>query len=189
MSDITTLPLPKDRNLYFCDQVEQDTIETLTKDIISINEHDTLLTRLYDVYDLEYKPKPINLYIDSYGGSVYQIFGLVSVIDKSETPIHTYVTGTAMSSGFIMLIAGHKRFSYKYSTVMLHQLGSGVWGSLKELEDHVDEMKRLQGIMDLIISDKTKITKTKLKEIRTSKIDWFLNSEQALEWGCVDEII
>ena len=189
MSDITSLPLPKERNLYFCDQVDQDTIETITKDIISINDNDTFLTRLYDVYDLEYKPKPINIYIDSYDGQVYQILGLTAIMEKSETPVHTYVTGAAMSAGFVMLISGHKRFAHKYSTVMLHQLSAEVWGTLKEMEDQVDEYKRLQGILESLILDKTKISKSKLKELKTGKIDWYMNASDAMEFGCIDQII
>ena len=189
MSDITTLPLPKERNLYFSTGVDEETIATLSKDIIAINEHDSLLSRLYDVYDFDYKPKPINIYIDSYGGQVYQVLGLISIMEKSESPIHTYCTGTAMSAGFIMLISGHKRFAHKYSTIMLHQLSTGTWGMLKEIEDHVVEMKRLQAVLDSIILEKTKVTRAQLKTIYTEKLDWYLTSPEALEFGMIDEIV
>ena len=104
------LPVPLGRNLYLPKQVTQESMHELTKAILSINEDDETLQKLYEVYGLSYTPKPINIYIDSYGGAVYQCFGLLGVIGKSATPIHTIVTGAAMSCGFLILICGHKRF-------------------------------------------------------------------------------
>ena len=112
----TNLPLPKERNIYFTRQVDQSSIGDLTKQIIEINEDDKHLRKLYDVYGIDYTAKPINIYIDSYGGAVYQCFGLISVMERSKTPIHTIVTGCAMSCGFMILISGHKRFAHKLST-------------------------------------------------------------------------
>lgn len=189
MSEITSLPLPKERNLYFHQGVDEDTVGELTKNIISINENDDLISRIYDAYDLDYKPKPIKVYIDSYGGQVNQILGLVSIFEASETPIHTIVTGVAMSAGMIMSISGHKRFAHARSTIMIHQLSAGAWGTLTDVEEFVEEMKRLQDKMESVIVEKTKIPKTKLKEIRDRKIDWYLDANQALELGLIDEII
>ena len=91
------LPLPKNRNLYLAKQVDQASMNSLTKSILEINENDEYLSKLYAVHDLDYKPRPIKLYIDSYGGAVYQCFGLLGVMEKSNTPVHTIVTGAAMS--------------------------------------------------------------------------------------------
>jgi ATP-dependent Clp protease, protease subunit len=188
MADLN-LPLPKERNLYFTKQVNQESIADLTKSIIEINEDDSHLKKIYNVYDIEYKPKPIKIYIDSYGGSVYQCFGLLSVMDKSKTPIHTIVTGCAMSCGFMMLISGHKRFAHKLSTPLYHQVSTGFWGKLKDMEEDIAETRRLQNKIEEITLDRTKISKKKLKEVYDGKVDWFMDAEQALELGVVDEII
>src|ERR1017187_1566959 len=111
-----TLKLPKSRELFFIKQVDQSSIGELTKAIIEINQDDEHLKKLYSVYNLEYRPDPIKIFLDSYGGQVYQCFGLLSVIERSQTPIHTIVTGCAMSCGFMILICGHKRFAHKLST-------------------------------------------------------------------------
>ena len=183
------LDLPKDRNLYFTKQVDQTTIGDLTQKIIEINEDDIKLGKLYSVYDIEYTPKPIKIYIDSYGGSVYQCFGLLSIIENSKTPIWTIVTGCAMSCGFMMLICGHKRFAHKLSTPLYHQVSSGGWGTLKELEQNLEETKRLQKILEKITLEKTDITKSRLKEVFEQKIDWFMDAEEAKKLGVVDEVI
>ena len=82
------LPLPKKRDLFFTKQVDQSSIGELTQRVIEINQDDEHLKKVYSIYGLDYKPEPINIYIDSYGGAVYQCFGLLSVIERSATPVH-----------------------------------------------------------------------------------------------------
>lgn len=189
MSELTTLPVPKDRVLYFQSGVDSDTIGKLTQDIIAINNSDEFLQRIYGAYNLQYSPDPIRIYIDSFGGSVYAILGLVSVINNSKIPIHTISTGVAMSAGFLMLCVGHRRFAHQHSTLMYHQLGSWTAGKLEDLKDDIREYKRLDAKMKDIILSKTKLTKKKLKEFDAMKKDWFITPEEALQWGIIDEII
>src|SRR5437763_689012 len=109
MPTIFTIPTIPERKLYLSAQVSQASMLELTRKIIEINEEDKKLKKLYKAYGFKYKRNPIQIYIDSYGGSVYQCFGLLSVMEKSKTPIHTIVTGCAMSCGFMIAITGHKR--------------------------------------------------------------------------------
>jgi ATP-dependent Clp protease protease subunit len=189
MSEIISLPMPRARSLYFYEQVDQDTIKKLVEEINAINESDELLEKLYSVYELQYVPKPIKIHIDSYGGNVYQILGLLSVMENSKTPIHTYAVGAAMSCGFMMLISGHKRFAHKYSTPLYHQVSNWSFGTLEEMKERLVETKRLQKIFESIVVQKTKITKARLKEVNTKKLDWFMSAKEALDWGVIDEII
>lgn len=188
MSSIN-LPEARPRNLYLPTQVNQDSMNQLTKAIIDINENDELLSKLYSAYGLTYKAKPIKIYIDSYGGAVYQCFGLVAVMDSSKTPIHTFVTGCAMSCGFVILIHGHKRFAYKHATPLYHQVSTGFQGKLKDMEEDIMETRRLQEKIERMTLEKTKISSKKLDKIFKRKIDWFMSAEEALKLGVVDEIV
>jgi ATP-dependent Clp protease protease subunit len=183
------LPLPKKRDLFFTKQVDQSSIGELTQKIIEINQDDEHLKKIYNVYGLTYNPEPIQVYIDSYGGYVYQCFGLLSVMERSQTPIHTIVTGCAMSAGFMILISGHKRFAHKLSTPLYHQVSSGAAGTVKEMEEKLEESKRLQKQLEDIVKEKTDITKKRLREIFDTKKDWYMTSEEALELNVVDEIL
>ncbi len=183
------LPIPKDRNLYLAKQVDQASINEITRAIIDINKDDEDLAKLAELYSMTYNPKPINLYIDSYGGYVYQCFGLLSVMDKSKVPVHTIVTGTAMSCGFMIAITGHKRFAYEKATHMYHQVSSGMWGKAKDLEEELEETKRLQSMIEEHALAHTKMTREMLDENYKGKKDWFINSKQALKLGIIDEII
>lgn len=189
MSKIANLEIPKPRNLYFNKQVNQDSIGELTKSIIEINEHDEYLKKLYAIHNITYEPEPIKIYIDSYGGYVYQCFGLLSVIDNSKTPVHTIVTGCAMSCGFMILICGHKRFGHELSTPLYHQVSTGFWGKVKDMEESWEETKRLQKKIEKITLKRTKISEEKLEKIYNRKIDWYMSAKQALKLGVIDEII
>lgn len=177
------------RNLYFSEQVTQATIKILTEQIITINDHDEQLKKLYAFHDLDYKPKPIKIFIDSYGGAVYQCFGLLAIMEASKTKIHTYVTGAAMSCGFMILIHGHRRFAYKHATPLYHQVSSIAWGTTKDIEENFIETKRLQKKIEELTLSKTKIDKKKLKEVYERKVDWFMTAEEAKKLGVVDEIV
>jgi ATP-dependent Clp protease protease subunit len=185
----TTLPKPKFRRLYLPEQVNQESMNKLTKAIIDINENDAYLVKLYAISDIEYVPKPIQIYIDSYGGAVYQCMGLLGVMEKSTTPIHTIVTGCAMSCGFMILISGHKRFGYKLSTPLYHQVSTGFRGKVQDMEESLEETKRLQKVIEKITLARTEIPKKKLKEVLKNKIDWYMTAKEALELGVIDEII
>jgi len=188
MADIN-LPQPKNRNLYLAKQVDQDSINSISKAIIEINEDDKHLQKIYAVYDLEYVPKPIKLYIDSYGGYVYQCFGLLGIMKNSEVPVHTIVTGCAMSCGFLISIAGHKRFGYPKSTYLYHQVSSGTIGKAKDMEEDVIETLRLQGMIEEHTLEHTKITPKKLEKVYKGKRDWFIDTEEALKLKIIDEVI
>lgn len=183
------LPLPTERDLFSAKQVEQSTIEELSRKIIEINNDDEKLKKIYDIYGFEYRPKPIKIYIDSYGGEIYSCLGLISIIENSKTAIHTIVTGTAMSCGFMILISGHKRFAHKNSTVMYHQASTGFWGKIKDMKEDYDETKRLQSVLESIVLEKTKIKKEDLKKVYNRKKDWYIDSKTALKLKVVDETI
>ena len=184
-----TLPLAKNRTLFFGKDVDMESIESISEDIIKINEDDSFLEKLYPVYGLKYERKPIKIMIDSYGGYVYQCMGLIGIMESSKTEIHTYATGAAMSCGFIMLICGHKRFAYKHATPMYHQVSTGFWGKTQDMEESYKETKRLQSKFESLTLEKTKISKSKLREILKTKQDWYMDAEEAVSFGVVDEIV
>lgn len=190
MNDITIqLPGPLPRNLTFSKQVDQNSIDELVKSILEINSNDLYLKKIYKINGLEYKPKPIKIYIDSYGGQVYQILGLINIIGNSKTPIHTIVTGCAMSCGFMLLISGHKRYAYEHSTLLYHPISDWVMGQIEAIRNELKETERLQSIFEEMVLERTKITKSKLKEVKTRKTDWYISSTEALKLNIIDKII
>jgi ATP-dependent Clp protease protease subunit len=183
------LPTPKDREIIFNEQVDQTTIGKLSKSILEINADDEYISKLYALHGLTYNPTPIKIYIDSFGGSVYQCFGLLGIMENSKIPIHTITTGCAMSAGFMIAITGHERYAYDKATFMYHQLSDVAFGNLKEMEDNIVESQRLQDMIEKHTKIHTKITPKKLKEVYKEKTDWYMTAKEALKLGVVDIII
>lgn len=186
---MATIDKPAHRNLFLAQQVDQDSMNALSKSIIDIREHDEYLKKVYAVHELVYEPKPIKLYIDSYGGQVYQCFGLLSIMKNKGTPVHTIVTGCAMSCGFMIAIHGDHRSIHKHGTMMYHQVSSGAVGKVADIKEDLIEAMRLQKIIEDMTFENTAITKKKLEKVYKKKQDWFLDATDSLKWGCVDEIV
>jgi ATP-dependent Clp protease protease subunit len=175
--------------LYLPSQVDQKSINDLTQAINSINSTDAELEKLSAVYGMTYTPEPIQIFIDSYGGLVYQCLGLLGVMKRSTAPIHTIVTGCAMSCGFIISVAGHKRFAYDKSTFLYHQISTGFYGKAADLEDEVKEVKRLQKLIENHVIESTGLSKQQLKDNYKTKTDWFIDAKEALKYKIIDHIL
>lgn len=183
------IELPKERVIHFNQQVEQGSIGNVVRQILEINQADRALEKNAELAGFKYVAPPIKLYINSYGGSVYQARGLTDVMNSSVTPIHTIAVGAAMSCGFFILVHGHKRFMYPNAGVMYHQISSFAWGELKKMEEDMKQSKRMYKMFRDAIMERTSLTKKQLKNIYKSKKDWHLTAEECLAFNVVDEII
>lgn len=186
---MASIEKPVPRNLFLAQQVDQESMNAMSKAIIEIREHDEYLKKYYQLYGLMYEPKPITIYVDSYGGAVYQCFGLLAIMKDSGTPVDTVVTGCAMSCGFLIAIHGNHRKIHRHGTMMYHQVSTVAKGKVADIEEGVLETKRLQQKIEDMTFESTKITKEKLEKVYKKKQDWFLDAKDSLKWGCVDEII
>ena len=94
-----------------------------------------------------------------------------------------------MSCGFLIAISGHKRFGYPRSTYLYHQVAGGAFGKVKDIEEELIEILRLQQSIEEITLESTAITKKMLEKAYRGKKDWYLNSDQAIKLRVIDEII
>lgn len=130
--------------------------------------------------------KPIKLYIDSNGGSLMDCFTICDSIKMSKTPVWTIVVGCAYSAAFDICTFGHKRFAYPHATFLFHEGGTGMSGTIGQFQNFAAFNKRLIEKTKKYLIENTKITEEKYKEVKTE--DWWLDAEEALEWGVIDEI-
>lgn len=177
------------RNLFLTGNIEESNTNKIIEEIIKLQTEDNIKIRQAKIDEVEYKVKPINLYISSFGGLAHDALGLISVMKSSPTPIHTYVTGKAMSAGSLISICGHKRFAYEYSTFMFHELSTGAWGELTHLKDRIEESDKLQKVLDSIILKHTKFDKKTYEKYKRELKNQYLNSKEALKLGVIDEIL
>lgn len=140
------------KRLYFLsDDVDNESIGQLTWNIL----HQLAEDDEKDKKEKDYKREPIKIYINSYGGIVYDMWGLIDIIVNSKTPIYTYCTGYAMSAAFKIFLAGHKRYCYKHSTFMLHQPVCWISGKYTDIKENMAEYDRMNEYIIRYILDRT----------------------------------
>ena len=133
--------------------------------------------------------KDIVLVIDSYGGAVDGLLAIHDIMQLSRCDIATVCVGKAMSAAQMLLMSGEpgKRFITKNSRIMVHAVGSIIYGKIHELDNSVEETKRLQKVLEGLISDYTKLKKKDIKEFMEK--DTYLTANQAKKHGFVDHVI
>lgn len=175
----------KNRYFYLGEDVSQSSVKEIIKGIREVNRYDDEQAEKVVGYERE----PIELIVSTYGGSVYDGFGLVDVIGLSKTPVHTVGIGKMMSMGFIILAAGHHRSMTEMSTAMYHEIATGVWNKLEEIKRTAEECQRLQDMYDSYILKKTNILKEKLEDVKSRCLDWYISAEDCKKLGIVDEVL
>lgn len=139
--------------------------------------------------EVNFKREPIKLYINSYGGEIHDMWGLIDVMLNSQTPIHTYCTGYAMSAAFLIFLAGHKRFCYKHSTFMHHNPYFVRCGKYARMVDERTEIDYINTQVEKFVSERTKLTEEDVQTIRNLQQDFYIHSDKVIEYGIVDEIL
>lgn len=142
-----------------------------------------------DEKEKDFKRKPMRIYINSFGGSVYAMWMLIDTISCSKTPVHTICNGYAMSAAFQIFLAGHKRYITPHATLMYHQIycwRSGKYQDLVDDREHTDLLNKQ--IEDYVI-EKTRLTRETLDTIREKKKDTYFTATDAIENGMADEIL
>lgn len=131
---------------------------------------------------------PIKIFIDSGGGSVISAFTIIDTIRMSKTPIHTIVTGAAYSAGLEIAVAGHKRFAFPNASFLFHE-GSTGGGRVdaNKFKNFADFYKQLLERSKQLLIQHTKIDEKWYNE--HSKDDVWFFVDEALEWGCIDEVL
>ena len=130
---------------------------------------------------------PINLHIQSPGGSVLAAFGSINYIKGSNSPVHTIVDGYAASAGTLLSVVGNMRFMGEYSYMLIHQISSMHWGNLEQLKDEMANTELLMKRIKEIYKEHAKIPKKDLDEILKHDLWW--DAKKCLEYGLVDDIV
>ena len=188
----------KERTITIFNDVEEGTMATAIEKIFQINQEDEAWKRnlcsVMDMSGIKFDPTAIDmphiqLLLSTYGGCVYDGLSLYDAVKNSNAEVDITCFGKIMSMGIIILLSAKTRKAYRNTTFMIHEGSSGFIGKVADMEESVEESKRLREVIFDIIEKETKIPKAKLDEVRKSRMDWFLTAEEALEYGLITEII
>ena len=153
--------------------------------------------------------KPINLYINSPGGSVAAGLGILLCVRRPRltdehpglaiydtmtyiaSPVTTICVGQAASMGSLLLCGGapKQRFCLPHSSIMVHQPSGGYSGQASDIAIHAKEILRVREQLNKIYQRHLTKPHT-LEEIGTlMERDYFMDSKEALDFGVVDKIL
>jgi len=133
--------------------------------------------------------KDINLYVNSPGGSVTAGLAIYDTMQFIKPEVSTICIGQAASMGAVLTSAGArgKRYALPYSRFLLHQLMGGTQGQASDIDIQAREIVRIGEMIDEIL---VKHTGQSLEIIRRdSDRDFFMGSQEAKEYGLIDEIL
>jgi len=189
----------KIHNIYLKGEVDESMWQTLVDKINEIKSadddiSDQNLASLMSVgIEAQIIRPAINIYLNTVGGYIYDMFSIYDEIKKltSEYTVNIYCVGKIMSAGTIIMLATdlEHRFAYQNTTFMYHTLAGCACGKMKEMEEDVEENKRLHKLMWNIFKERTEIPEEKLDEIYKCKKDWFITAEQAKKFKVVSKIL
>lgn len=169
----------KGNHIYFYSEVSRDSIFTLNMLINEVEEENLIGSITYGI-----DPIPIYLHINSYGGSVHAALSCIDTIKACKVPVYTICEGAIASAGTLISVVGTKRFMRPSAYLLIHQLSSGFWGKMAEIEDEYINLKSLMKKIRSIYKEHCNIPKKELKEILKHDLWW--DYKKCLEKGLVD---
>jgi ATP-dependent Clp protease protease subunit len=181
-TQVSNLRFLNDKILFYSD-IDEATVLDLNKLLFEL---DIKLQNVKISLGEDYDPT-IKLHLNTYGGSIFAAFSTVDTIRKLKTKVHTYIDGSVASAGTLISAIGSKRYMGQHAHLLIHQLSSGVYGKFSEMEDEIFNCTNLMKLLKDFYKKNTKLPMKKLDELL--KRDIWLNAEECLEFGIVDEII
>ncbi len=139
--------------------------------------------------DREDPDKDISLYIQSPGGLINSGLAIYDTIQLVRSPVSTICVGMTASMATVLLCAGAKgkRYALPHSTIHMHQAHGGIQGQASDIQIAAREILREQEIIRDILVKHTGQSPEKITH--DTDRDFYLNPEQAVEYGIVDEIL
>ena len=132
---------------------------------------------------------PIKLYINSPGGAVSAGYAIIDTMHMIESPVETVCVGMAASMAAVILASGEagSRSALEHAEVMIHQPLGGAQGQATEIKIAAEHILKLKDKLNTILA---KNTNKPLEKIQNdTERDYFLTSDDALEYGLIDKII
>ena len=164
-----------DRILFLNTNIEPTMVNILTAQLLWLDQQ---------------SDKPINMYINSPGGSVIDGLQLIDTMNFINAPISTTCLGMAASMGAVILSCGEKgkRFALPHSRVMIHQASGGFNGKSEDVKTSYEQLLRCQKDIYEILSQNIGVDYEEIERLCSNTDKWFIGRE-AIDLGIVDKIV
>jgi len=139
--------------------------------------------------EAENPDKDIHLYINSPGGAVSAGLAMFDTMNFIKPDVSTICMGGAYSMGSFLLAAGQKgkRYALANSRVMIHQPSGGAQGQATDIEINAREILKIRDRLNRILAERTGQPLEKIE--RDVERDYWLDAQEAKEYGLVDEVL
>lgn len=165
--------------IYWLDSAIDDSALDLVKYIFRCNKED------------EGKPieerKRILIMIDSIGGSVEVEQSIIGAMKISKTPCWTCCYCTAYSAAADILACGQKRFAMPFVNIMFHAGSCGYSGTQAQVDSAKKFFDKMGKRVNEEVFSRVKFEKKIINKLKTD--DFYMNEEEALNYGVIDEVI
>lgn len=133
--------------------------------------------------------KPVNIYINSYGGVITSGLAMYDTMQYIRPEVHTICMGTARSMGSFLLMAGAPghRSALANSSLHVHQPLGGFQGQASDMLIHAEEMQKVKERMTRLYAEHCGRTYEEVE--RTLDRDKFMTAQEGVEWGLVDNVL
>ncbi len=169
----------KQRKLYLNDDINSDSAMEIVHHILQFNTDDAGIPAD--------SRRPILLYVTSCGGSVDAGFALIDAIRCSKTPVYTINIGFQYSMGFLIGLAGHKRFAMPNARFLLHDGSDFVFDSGAKAQDQMEFHKKANARTKEYILAMSKVTPEEYDS--RLRVEWYMFAEEAKRYGFTDCIV
>lgn len=169
----------KQRKLFLNTDIDQFSVHDIAKHIMQYNTDDKGIA-------LD-KRQPILLYITSNGGEVDSGFELIDIIQNSKTPVYTINLGYQYSMGFLIGLAGTKRFAVPNAKFLMHDGSNFIFNSGAKAQDQMEFQRRVEERVKSYILSRSRLTSEEYDS--KLRVEWYLFADEAKEKGFVDYII
>jgi len=173
----------EDRVIYLCGEIEDYALYDFMSRCRTVMKYHADTDRAKD---------PLNLVIDSNGGDVFEMFGIIDYIESLDkntgVKVNTICRGKALSAAAVILASGTgQRMASRRSTIMLHEGSSMASGKQSDVKAAGKYFDYLNNMANEILEAKTH--KDRRFWDANIKTDMYLNSKEALKLGVIDVII
>jgi ATP-dependent Clp protease protease subunit len=139
--------------------------------------------------EMEDPDKPINLYINSPGGSVTAGMAIYDTMQYTRCPVATLCVGMAASMGALLLLAGAKgmRQALPNAEVMIHQPLGGARGQASDILIQAAQIEKTKKLLNEIIAKRSGQPLDRVE--KDTDRDHYMSAQEALEYGLIDQIV
>lgn len=165
------------------------------------NEEEAVSLKIYDNIDSEYgintsliedslneaNGKPLNIYINSYGGEVFEGFAIYNMIKRYNGYKVVYIDGLAASIASVIAMSGDRVVMNNASMMMIHNASGSCYGNAEEMMKVVKALEQINEVIRDVYKARTNLDEETISNLMDKET--FMTAQECLDYGFADEII